>query len=143
MSYETWANIIIPDWLTEINALVVAAGGESGSGLVSGKVLYVSGITQDALDAALLAFDNAAAAAAASREAGRYISSTDFHDRFSGGELAAIVSSADVGVKLLLLRLQTWSSQVDLESPEIVNGLAYLVSQGILTSDRADAIKAH
>lgn len=57
--YTEYANVPVQsNWL--LNVIVVAAGGESCSGLhVDGK-LYVPGVTQAALDAALAGYDDAA-----------------------------------------------------------------------------------
>lgn len=73
----------------------------------------------------------------------RYISAADYRARFTDAELAAIVSSTDAGVKLLLLKVSTCPPEgVDLLSPTVAGGLAYLVSEGILTADRTAQIVA-
>lgn len=67
----------------------------------------------------------------------RYISAAEYRARFTDAELAAIVSSTDAGVKLLILKVSTPPSEgIDLSNPAVIQGLNYLVSKGILAAER-------
>jgi hypothetical protein len=61
---------------------------------------------------------------------------------FTSTEKAALVNSTDTGIKLLLLQA-AGNSGVTLTDAATVNGLAYLVSLGILTTARQMAISAN
>lgn len=71
----------------------------------------------------------------------RTLSVQDFRSRFTDAELAGVVSSADVAVKVLLVKLQT-RADVDLADPQIAAGLDLLVSKGLLTAARRAVIGA-
>lgn len=71
----------------------------------------------------------------------RTISVQDFRSRFTDAELAGIVSSADVAVKVLLVKLQT-RDEVDLADPQIAAGLDLLVSKGLLSAPRRAVVGA-
>jgi hypothetical protein len=71
----------------------------------------------------------------------RTISVQEFRGRFTDAELAGIVSSADVSVKVLLVKLQT-RIDVDLNDPQIAAGLDLLVSKSLLTAPRRSVIGA-
>lgn len=71
----------------------------------------------------------------------RVISVQDFRSRFADPELAGIVSSTDVSVKVLLVKLQT-RADVDLDDPQVIGGLDLLASKGLLTAPRRAVIGA-
>lgn len=60
MSYESYANILIPNGVTHLNEIVTAAGGVSGTGASDGVRLYIPNVTQVALDRAVLQHDEKA-----------------------------------------------------------------------------------
>jgi hypothetical protein len=70
------------------------------------------------------------------------LSFLQFMALFTSAEQAALINSTDTGVKLLLLQA-TGNSGVTLTDAATVNGLAYLVSLGILTTARQMAISAN
>ncbi len=73
----------------------------------------------------------------------RYMSVFDWINRFTGAELAAIRASSNNGVQKFVFMLSLAVSQtIDLNSPTIVQVMALLVSQGLLTQVRSDAIMA-
>lgn len=61
--------------------------------------------------------------------------------RFTPQEFQAIMASADPVVQQFLYALNH-TTQIDLSTPTLVNGAAYLVSVGLLTSARAQAVMA-
>lgn len=63
------------------------------------------------------------------------ITVADFILRFTPAEYAAITSSADPHVVAILAHLRSRDS-VRLGSADAVNGIAYLVAAGLLTSER-------
>lgn len=64
-----------------------------------------------------------------------------FVKRFTAAEYQAIRVSTDPQVALFMLELQfAPSGLIDLRNTDVVNGLAYLVSVGILTADRQTTI---
>lgn len=67
------------------------------------------------------------------------LSVKQFRDLFTGDELAAIAASDIAGVRLLLLKLTT-RSDVPMGHPDVIGGLAYLVSVGLLTEERKASI---
>ena len=71
----------------------------------------------------------------------RVLSIQVFRNRFTDPELAGIVASANASVRVLLLKLTT-RLEVDLNDPQVIGGMALLVSQGLLTAARRDAILA-
>ena len=73
----------------------------------------------------------------------RYIPAQKFRDSFSTSELLALLTSTDPGVKLLVLKVSTTTPDgIDLLSPTVAQGLAYLVAQGILAAGRPAQIVA-
>lgn len=73
----------------------------------------------------------------------RYISAADYRARFTDAELAAILGSTDAGVKLLLLKVSTCPPEgVDLLSPTVAGGLAYLAGLGVISINRVPQILA-
>ncbi len=58
---------------------------------------------------------------------------------FTETEQAAVVASSDAQVKLFLL-MAAGASWIDLINPEVVNGVNYLASLGLITSARAAVI---
>ncbi len=144
--FTSYANVVLPDGTDPgLFRQHIGAGPEPGVCMVYKGRFYFRDCDQATLNAYLSTFNQAAMKAAADKEATRYISTMDFVKRYTLAEQEAIVTAAktDVQVQLLLLTLQTWTAPIDLDSPEVANGLAYLTSAGILTADRAAAIKAH
>lgn len=73
----------------------------------------------------------------------RYATAQEYRDRFTQAELLAMLASTDPMVNLLVLKVTTAPPEgIDLLSAAVAQGLAYLVSQGILTADRPDVIVA-
>lgn len=75
----------------------------------------------------------------------RRIESWQFRDRFTEVELDGILGmaySGDAIARRLLLKVQTATGGIDLDSPEVIGGLDYLVTQGVLTAERAAVIRA-
>lgn len=70
-----------------------------------------------------------------------YMPTWEWIQRFTPEEYAAIKNSADPAVSMFLLMLTT-TSQLNIALPVVQNGLSYLVSQGILSGDRAAEIGA-
>lgn len=70
------------------------------------------------------------------------ITTWQFIQRFTPTEFAAIEASTDAQARMFLLMLQT-STQIVLSDAVVQGGLQYLVSIGLLTSDRAATIGAH
>jgi hypothetical protein len=67
------------------------------------------------------------------------LTAQQFRDRFTDAELAAMVSSADTGVKLLVLKVQT-ADPFTMDNATVQAGLDYLQSKGILTAERRAVI---
>lgn len=70
----------------------------------------------------------------------RLIPMADFRARFSDPEMAAILvlaysGAGDVNAAMLLLKLQT-TPEIDLDSPKVSGGLAYLASKGCIAAER-------
>jgi len=71
----------------------------------------------------------------------RQLSVFEFANRFTGAEIAAMQASSSNGVKKFLFMLPLANAQtIDLNSQVIVNVMVLLVSQGILSQARSDAI---
>ncbi len=71
----------------------------------------------------------------------RFLSTFDWINRFTAAEIAAMQASANAGVKKFLFMVPLATSQlIDIDSPMIIAVMALLVSQGILTQQRSDAI---
>lgn len=58
---------------------------------------------------------------------------------FTPTEQDAIITSTDMQVRLFLV-MATGAGPIDLDNPEVMQGIQYLASLGLLTSDRAAAI---
>ena len=69
------------------------------------------------------------------------ITSQEFKDRFTNTELLGFLSLAqtDATAKLLLLEAEV-ATEVHLQSQRTIQGVQYLASQGIITSERATEI---
>lgn len=67
------------------------------------------------------------------------VTAQQFRDRFTDAELAAMLASADMGVKILVLKIQT-ADPFPMDRPSVQQGLDYLVSKGILTEPRRAAV---
>lgn len=65
----------------------------------------------------------------------RFMTVQELRSRFTDAELASVVVSNDVAVKLMLLKLQT-CYRLELDDPQISEGLDVLVSKGLLTAAR-------
>ncbi len=66
-----------------------------------------------------------------------FITTEVFRSRFTDNELKTMLSSDDIEVKLLVLKVTTAHKEgIDLMSATVINGLAYLVSVGVLTPNR-------
>jgi hypothetical protein len=73
----------------------------------------------------------------------KFITTGEFRSSFTDNELKAMLSSDDIDVKLLVLKVTTAHKEgIDLMSATVINGLAYLVTVGILTSNRPAEITA-
>jgi hypothetical protein len=76
----------------------------------------------------------------------RLVTCAEFRARFTTAEMAAILQFAysgagDVTAAMLLLKLKT-STEIDLDSPEVESGLAYLTAKGCIAAGRAAEILA-
>jgi hypothetical protein len=60
---------------------------------------------------------------------------------FAASEQAAIVASTDVQIKLFVM-MATGSGGLQLTNPEVISGVNYLASSGVITAARATAILA-
>ena len=69
------------------------------------------------------------------------VSFLQFVDLFTPAEQQAIVTSTDTQVKLFVMRA-TGAVNLDLSNPEVVGGVRYLASLGIITADRETSILA-
>ena len=65
----------------------------------------------------------------------------EFRDRFTLPELAAIATSTDAGVRVLVLKVTT-RTDVPLDNADVIAGLDLLVARGLLTPARKAAILA-
>jgi len=72
----------------------------------------------------------------------RQITPKEFRDLFTAAELAAIITSADTGVQVLLYKIATTGATVDKDSLDVQNGLMYLQTKNLLTELRRLAILA-
>lgn len=74
------------------------------------------------------------------------IPASEFRDRFTDTEMAAVVTLAYAGAgdavaAMLLLKLQT-STEIDLDSQAVIDGLNYLVAHAVLAPERPAEILA-
>jgi hypothetical protein len=75
----------------------------------------------------------------------RIIAAWKFRDRFTAAEMDAVLALAyagDANARRLVLKLQTASDGVDLDSSDVQQGMAYLVSKSAITQTRSDEILA-
>lgn len=83
------------------------------------------------------------AAASANLAAPRIITPRAFRERLTLAEQAAIMQAAMADVDVLDWRLRAAEAQeIDLDHPETVAGLDFLISKGLLTAERRAAILA-
>jgi hypothetical protein len=73
----------------------------------------------------------------------RHIPPFSFMSRFTNDELVAILTSGDMVIRVAMAKLQTIITYVDLDLEETQQLVGYLVSVGILQSDRASQILAN
>lgn len=74
-----------------------------------------------------------------------YISTIDFRNRFTESEQIAILDEAyvgDINCRLLIFKLQT-TSEFDINSQTVIDGLNYLVSINIINESRKGEILCH
>ena len=67
-------------------------------------------------------------------------SKSEFWSEFSTAEKAAIISSSDIGIRLLDKELTMWTATVRADDARILAGLAALTAASILTTERSTAI---
>lgn len=75
----------------------------------------------------------------------RVIRDWEFRDRFTEPELFAINASAhggDAMTDYVLMQIFTASDGVNLDKPNVITGMDYLVSQGLITLERKAEILA-
>lgn len=70
----------------------------------------------------------------------KFVTAQEFRDLFTQDELLGMMSSNDNGVRLLMFKVQTNISGIDLLGAEAQQGLAYLVSNSLLAADRPGQI---
>ncbi len=71
----------------------------------------------------------------------REITAQAFRSRFTDAELAAIVSSNDAAVKVLVLKIATRTT-VDLADPQTAEGVDLLIAKGLVQAGRRAALLA-
>jgi len=76
--------------------------------------------------------------------ADRYVTAEQFRDRFTGAELAAILAAqqTDTQIAQFLYLVATATDRFSLDDPRVANGLPYLVSKGLIASNRPGQIRA-
>jgi hypothetical protein len=67
-------------------------------------------------------------------------SKAEFWAEFSDEEKAAIITSANIGIRMLDKELTMWTATVRADDTRILAGLSALTSAGILTTERSTAI---
>ena len=67
-------------------------------------------------------------------------SKAEFWTEFTQDEKAGIITSSNIGIKMLDKELTMWTSTVRADDARILAGLAALTSAGILTTERSTAI---
>lgn len=141
-----------------------------GEGMAFPLVDIVDQVTTDALakvDELTAALDTATAAQTAAEQArdaaiaerdalqaqiaaltpdpnARVVSIDNYRDRFTPTELGAVLQCAyggNVNCQMLLLKVQTATGGIDLDSQSVIDGLAYLTAIGILAAGRANEIR--
>ena len=75
--------------------------------------------------------------------ADRYVTAEQFRDRFTEAELMAISAEGqtDATVAFFLAKLGTTSVPFSLDRQDVIDGLGYLVSKGLLYPDRPEKIR--
>ena len=75
--------------------------------------------------------------------ADRYVTSEQFRDRFTEAELLAISADGqtDAMVAFFLAKLGTASGPFSLDREDVIDGLNYLVSKGLIAANRPDKIR--
>ena len=76
--------------------------------------------------------------------ADRYVTAEQFRDRFTGAEMAAILAEqqTDAQIAQFLYLVATATGPFSLDDPRVVAGLPYLVSKGLIASNRPGQIRA-
>ena len=76
--------------------------------------------------------------------ADRYVTAEQFRDRFTGAELAARLAAqqTDAQIAQFLYLVATATGPFSLDDPRVVAGLPYLVSKGLIASNRPGQIRA-
>jgi len=76
--------------------------------------------------------------------ADRYVTAEQFRDRFTAAELSAILAAqqTDPQIAQFLYLVATATDRFSLDDPRVANGLPYLVSKGLLASNRPGQIRA-
>ena len=76
--------------------------------------------------------------------ADRYVTAEQFRDRFTGAEMAAILAAqqTDAQIAQFLYLVATATGPFSLDDPRVVAGLPYLVSKGLIASNRPGQIRA-
>ena len=67
-------------------------------------------------------------------------SKAEFWAEFTDAEKAEIITSSDIGIKMLDKELTMWTATVRADDARILAGLAALTAAGILTTERSTAI---
>lgn len=76
---------------------------------------------------------------------GRILTISQYRNRFTEAEQVAVLQAAYSGntnCQVLLMKMQTTTDGINLDSESVINGLAYLTSIGILKDGRAVEIRA-
>jgi len=76
--------------------------------------------------------------------ADRYVTAEQFRDRFTAAELSAILAAqqTDTQTAQFLDIVAAASGPLTLDDPRVANGLPYLVSKGLIASNRPGQIRA-
>lgn len=96
-------------------------------------------ITADSPDAALRVFDSMAPEGQAPIQTAQW-SPRDFMKRFTAQELAAIHIAKRTNVQVDILLSNALADVVHSDSEELINGMTYLVTIGLITQERATEI---
>ena len=75
--------------------------------------------------------------------ADRYVTAEQFRDRFTAAELLAISAAGqtDAMVAFSLAKLGTASGTFSLDRQDVIDGLNYLVSKGLIAANRPEKIR--
>ena len=76
--------------------------------------------------------------------ADRYVTAEQFRDRFTSAEISAILAAqqTDTQIAQFLYLVATATDRFSLDDPRVANGLPYLVSKGLIASNRPGQIRA-